>query len=285
MIPKILHYCFGLTPDFGGKPWSLVHHACLTSAIERIKPEKVNFYCEYEPQGAWWEITRPLVTLQRIQAPQTVFGRPLLHPAHRADVVRLQRLIEEGGIYLDADVFVHKSFDDLLHHSTVLGHQIVEGKLSGLCNAVILAEPHALFLERWYSEYKTFRSQGRDEFWDEHAVTIPLRLAQENPELLTILDHKAFFWPTYRPDDLKLIFESRKQLDLPSAYATHLWETPAWESYLEQLTPGEVRRKDTNFHRWARPFVSSLPADFGRAAISDRLTRGVRSLRRRLKLA
>jgi hypothetical protein len=40
-IPKILHYVFGMDYDFGGKPWSLVHHVCLRSAIERIKPERV----------------------------------------------------------------------------------------------------------------------------------------------------------------------------------------------------------------------------------------------------
>jgi hypothetical protein len=34
MIPRILHLCFGMSPDFGGKPWSLVHHVCLSSALE-----------------------------------------------------------------------------------------------------------------------------------------------------------------------------------------------------------------------------------------------------------
>src|ERR1017187_9567646 len=135
MIPKVLHYCFGMSPDFGGKPWSLVHHACLTSAVTHIKPTDVFFYCEYEPTGPWWELTRRMVTVRRIVAPREIFGNPLLHAAHRADVVRLEKLLAVGGIYLDADVFVHGSFDRLLSHAAVLGEQRVDGTVVGLCNA------------------------------------------------------------------------------------------------------------------------------------------------------
>ena len=49
MIPKIVHLCFGMTPDFGGKPWSLVHHGCLRSIVERIKPAEVRFYYSHPP--------------------------------------------------------------------------------------------------------------------------------------------------------------------------------------------------------------------------------------------
>ena len=38
-----------MSPDFGGKPWSLVHYVCLKSAVERIQPKDVLFYCEHEP--------------------------------------------------------------------------------------------------------------------------------------------------------------------------------------------------------------------------------------------
>src|SRR5689334_1021510 len=110
-IPKIIHYCFGLSPNFGGKPWGLVHHVCVRSAVELIKPDQVLLYFEYEPSGPWWDLTRPLVNLVKVTAPREVFGRPVNKVAHRADVLRLQRLIESGGIYLDCDVLVQRSFD------------------------------------------------------------------------------------------------------------------------------------------------------------------------------
>ena len=107
-----------------------------------------------------------------IEAPREIFGRPLKSVAHRADVVRLQKLLEHGGIYLDAGVLVQRSFDDLLDHSTVLAQEGVDAEW-GLTNAVILAEPQAPFLRRWLQEYRSFRGTGQlDSSWNEHSGSI-----------------------------------------------------------------------------------------------------------------
>jgi Glycosyltransferase sugar-binding region containing DXD motif len=224
MIPKVLHYIFGMASGAGGKPWSLVHYVCLRSAIERIRPTDVFFYCEDEPTGPWWELTCGLVSVERIKAPREIFGNPLLLDAHRADVVRLESLLSKGGIYLDVDVY-----------------------------------------------------------WDEHSVRLPYELSKRFPDEITILPHTAFFWPTYTTGDLALIFDSTSPIDISRAYATHLWETPAWELYLEQLTPRRVRSVDTNFHRWARPMIAELPNDYGAPTVSARLARGVRHMKRRVR--
>jgi hypothetical protein len=282
MIPKILHYCFGMSAGGGGKPWSLVHYACLKSAVERIKPTEVFLYCEFEPTGPWWDLSRELVKVERIQAPREIFGNPVAHFAHRADIVRLEKLLGLGGIYLDADVFVHKPFDDLLGHRTVLGRQVVNQKDLGLCNAVILAEPQASFLKRWHSEYRSFRSTGHDIYWDEHSVQLPNKLSKQFPGEVTVLPPFAFFWPTFEPADLALIFASRNPIDLSPAYATHLWESLAWERYLEHLTPRRVRSTDSNFHRWVQPLIASLPDDYGAPSIRSRFARSLRGLKRRV---
>ena len=282
MIPKVLHYIFGMASDAGGKPWSLVHYVCLRSAIERIRPTDVFFYCEDEPTGPWWELTCGLVSVERIKAPREIFGNPLLHDGHRADVVRLENLLSKGGIYLDVDVFVHGAFDSLLGHATVLGKQVLGETVIGLGNSIILAEPQASFLKRWYSEYRSFRSKGQDAYWDEHSVRLPYELSKRFPDEITILPHTAFFWPTYTTEGLALIFDSTSPIDISRAYATHLWETPAWEPYLEHLTPRRVRSVDTNFHRWARPMIAELSNDYGVPTVSARLARGVRHMKRRV---
>jgi hypothetical protein len=184
---------------------------------------------------------------------------------------------------LDADVFVHRSLDDLFCNATVLGKQVVEGAEFGLCNAVILSEAQAPFLKRWFSEYQFFRSRGRDGFWDEHSVQIPLKLFKQFPHEVTVLPHFAFFWPTFEPEGIKLIFDLPGEIDLSRAFATHLWESIAWEPYLEYLTPGRVRSIDSNFHRWVRPFVASLPDAYGAPTFSDHLRLGVRALKRRVR--
>jgi hypothetical protein len=263
MIPKIVHLCFGMSPDFGGKPWSLVHHVCLTSVIKQIKPSDVIFHCTYEPDGPWWELSRSLITVSKVEAPTQIFGNPLLHNAHRADVVRLEQLLETGGIYLDADVFVHRNFDSLLAHSTVMGEEREDGIVVGLGNSVILAEPQAPFLKRWYAEYRSFRSVGFDKYWDEHSVRVPYRLAKQSGDDITVLPNTAFFLIPCTPQGLSTLFQSIELIDTSTAFANHLWETVAWKRFLQNLTPGKVRAQQTNFHQWASPHIELLPDNYG----------------------
>jgi hypothetical protein len=260
-IPRILHYVFGMAPDFGGKPWSLVHYACLRSAIRWIAPEAIYLYYQFEPTGPWWDLTRPLLTPVKTDVPQEIFGNPLRHFAHRADVIRLHRLVEHGGIYLDSDVLVQRSFDDLLDWETVLGEEGEGGRI-GIGNAVILAARNARFLQRWIETYRFFRSTGRDDHWSEHSVRIPVRLARAYPDEIRVLPHRAFFWPLWSEPHLRWIFESNDPIPLEETRANHLWQTLAWP-FLQDLTPGAVRARDTNFCRWVAPYVADLPDDFG----------------------
>ncbi|WP_230530415.1 glycosyltransferase family 32 protein [Microvirga roseola] len=262
-IPRVLHYCFGLTPDFGGRPWSMVHYACVASAIHHLRPDRIFFYCEHQPKGPWWDLTRALVEVIPVKAPTEVFGNSIHHYAHRADVLRLDRLLEHGGIYLDVDVIVHRSFDDLLGHSVVLGQEGVDGAY-GLANAVILAEPDAPFLHRWRDEYRSFRNDvpgGR--YWAEHSVALPKRLAQAYPSDIITLPHNAFYWPLWDEEALRTLFTSTSQDEVQGLYANHLWESLAWNAYLAGLTPGHVRASNSIFSQWLRPYVATLSDNYG----------------------
>ena len=173
-IPNKLHFVFGLSEDFGGKPWSLCHYLSVKSAIEVNKPEKAYFYYKHKPSGKWWDLIEDQLDLVQIEPPTEIFGRPLLHVAHQTGVIRLQVLLEEGGIYMDVDTISTKPFTDLLQHSCVLGVQgYPNGTVEGLCDGVILAEKNSEFLQHWLLSYQSHRSKGRDQYWDEHAVRIP----------------------------------------------------------------------------------------------------------------
>jgi len=260
-IPKILHYCFGLASNFGYRPWSLVHCVCVRSAITKIKPEKAYLYYEYEPSGPWWELTKPLVELVKIKAPREIFGNPLTNVAHRADVVRLETLIASGGIYLDCDVLVHRNFDDLLDNSFVISQEGINSEkiIYNLSNAILLAEPSAPFAKRWYQEYRSFRG----EYWAEHSTRLPLKLAKAFPQEVTVLPNSAFCWPLWSEEHLRIIYEPGHDRIENDAYGNHLWETQAWEKYLENLTPERVRLTASNFSEWTRPLIDDLPDDFG----------------------
>ena len=246
-IPNEYHFIYGLDPGFGDRPFSMIHYLAVASCRAVNKPDRINFYHGYEPSGSWWEKTRPLVNLVKIQPPQKVFGIPLAHVTHRADVLRLQILIERGGIYLDVDVLCLRPFADLQHFAVVLGEEYNVG----LCNAVILAEPGSRFLKEWLESYRSYRS---DE-WNEHSVRQPRKLAERMSEV-HVLDHKKFFWPMYNHgNDLREFFIYEGSAFCAESYCVHLWESLTWE-FVSKLTVDDLWTINSEFCRIARKYFN-----------------------------
>jgi SAM-dependent methyltransferase len=226
MIPKIIHFVYGLEEGFGGKEFGFAHWAAIRSASKMNPDYKLIYWYAHLPDNYYFDDVKPLLELRKITPPTEIFGNPLLHVAHKTDVVRLNALIECGGIYLDIDTVTTKSFDNLLEHKCVMGYENVEGITHGICNAIMLSEINSEFMSSWLLEFKSFRSKGRDQYWAEHAVTVPLRLAKSIPESITILDEKAFFYPGWTDEGLiEMFYENKK---FPEAYAHHLWESRSW---------------------------------------------------------
>ncbi|QNN24353.1 hypothetical protein HED60_19435 [Planctomycetales bacterium ZRK34] len=217
-----------MSEDFGGKPWSYIHHLSVLSASVVNEPDEIMFWFEHEPEGEYWEMTKPLVTLMPIKAPQSIYGNPLLHPAHQADIVRLDALNAYGGVYLDADVICLRPFAELEHCGFFMGWQ---GNY-GLCNATMGGDADAPFVNRWLDSYETFRSHGRDRWWDEHSVRIPRRLAEQHPTEITAFDSYTFFNPLW--GEIENIFKPCDKSYLTQSVTVHLWETFSWP-WLSQL--------------------------------------------------
>jgi len=267
MIPNVIHFIFGLKEDFGQQPFSLVHYLAIKSAYECNRPDIIKFYYKYEPRGEWWEKSKQYLTLIKVDPPTEIFGKPLLHFAHQADVLRLEILMREGGIYLDMDILSLNSLAPLRKkYKCVMGME--EGV--GLCNAVILAERNAEFLKICYEEYRTFRSKGFDEFYGEHSVRIPYRNAKKYPHLVHMEDKFSFYWPYYdgspitlwdRPADgmrdawmirLKKWFALKF---ISTSYCLHLWESLWWKKYLKDIDLEYIKNNDNNFSKLCRRYL------------------------------
>lgn len=255
MIPNIVHFVY-----LGGKPFSLVHYLAIKSAHVINNPSRIYFHYSQEPVGEWWEKARPYLQTMKIAAPTAIAGVPLCVREHQADVARLQVLQEYGGIYLDIDVICARPFTPLLEHTCVLGEQGVDGE-RGLCNAVILAEKGAFFVQKWLegfdartSLWSGFRSNGYDNYRDELSVRYPKELAQRFPEHISIQGYKRFYWPLYYPDHLDWFFRQNDS-SFDEAYCHHLWESISWRRYLKDLTVQELQMADTNFTRLASRFL------------------------------
>ena len=277
MIPNIIHFVFGLEADFGNRPFMPFHYIAIKSAFEVNKPDKIYFVCAYEPKSEWFDKCKPFIEIVKIESPHQIFGNPLYHYAHKSDVIRLERLIEYGGIYLDLDTICVKPLKKFLEYDCVMGKEYTyishypKGLLNkilyrlkllkpkpvktfvGICNAVILAKPNAEFLIRWYETYRYFRSIGRDDFWSEQSVKIPGLLAQIYRDDIYIVSDNIFFNPSYNIEGLKKLFE--KNLTFSEAYIHHLWESLAWEKYLEKLQINDIHTLDTTYNILARPFL------------------------------
>jgi len=268
MIPNIIHFVFGLKDDFGQKPFSFIHYLSIKSAYVCNRPDVIKFHYKYEPKGEWWEKSKEYLTLIKVEAPKEIFGNPLLYFAHQADVLRLEILIKEGGIYLDMDVLCLNSFAPLRQYECVMG---IEENV-GLSNAIILAQPNAEFLKIWYQEYKTFRSKGKDEFLVEHSVKLPLKLAKMNPAMIHIEDKFSFCWPHYhsspitlwvRPEITSLgswINRLKQWFALKfigTSFCVHLWESLWWEKYLQVIDQEYIKNKDNNFSKLSRNILFS----------------------------
>lgn len=87
-VPPYVHYVFGLSPDFGGKPFGFLQYAAIQSALQILHPEKIYFHYVYEPKGWWWERQLEVEGFTPVKAREVdeIFGRPIEHFAHKADV-------------------------------------------------------------------------------------------------------------------------------------------------------------------------------------------------------
>ena len=261
MIPNIFHFVFGLAEDFGGKPFSLCHYLAIKSALENNPGGEARFYYKHKPQGEWFKKIEPSLTLVQIEPPTEIFGRPLLHVAHQTGVVRLQVLLQHGGIYMDVDTISRKPFTPLLQHSCVLGVQgFPNAPIDGLCDAVILAEKGSEFLRHWLLSYQSHRSKGRDQHWAEHAVHMPHKLALQYPHLLHIEPYSSFHYPLYHGDEpvtsqhgIKVLFEQDREFG--NAYCHHAWESMTWEPYLKDLTIEDIKNNNTTYNNLARKYL------------------------------
>lgn len=170
MIPKTIHYCwFGR----GEKPKEFKHYL---SGFQNILPDyglkewnEDNFNVNFSAY------TREAYNMRSF--------------AHVSDVCRVYALYNEGGIYLDTDVEVLKTFDEFLDNKSFVGY---EDKLIG--TAVIGSEPGLPWLKSFLDYYCNHHFINRFG----HPVRTP------NTKILTdiILPKiEETLWPTIYPSN------------------------------------------------------------------------------------
>lgn len=103
-IPKIIHYCW-----FGGKEKPDIVKKCIASWEKNLLGYE---FIEWNEDS--FDITSNLYVKEAYDSRKFAFV---------SDYVRVYVLYNYGGIYLDTDVEVFKSFDDLLIHESFWGFE------------------------------------------------------------------------------------------------------------------------------------------------------------------
>lgn len=168
MIPKIIHYCW-----FGGKEKP-------ADVLKMIDSWKRNLP-DYEIME--WNESNFDITSYRFAHEAHATG----NYAYVADVARLKALYDYGGVYLDTDIEVLKSFDPYLDCHSFCG---AEHKWVGC--GVIGAEKGSI----WIKKFLDFYANRRFINWCGHTVRVA------NTKLLTLK-----VWPSIHPCDTPFVYE------------------------------------------------------------------------------
>lgn len=275
-IPQAFHFVFGLRPQT--EPLHVVHYLCLESCRRVYRPDAIHFHYLHEPQGAWWERIRPYLTLHRIDGKPRVTDSPRyrdteegrfiqkagLAYAHEADFIRLEALLEYGGIYADMDtLFVQPMPSRLLQHDFVLGEEPARAGEDGvlrpsLGNALMLSRPNAAFPARWQQRM----AEVFDGTWSRHSCQEAARLWGEMPDAVHVVPQRYFYRHPPTPHGVRTLFEALDP-DFHDVYSLHLWAHLWWDEWRTDFTAFHaglmtidyLRDVDTTYNVIARGFL------------------------------
>ena len=273
-IPNIFHFVFGLREQF--TPFHLVFYLCLESCLQVNNPEALYFYYHYEPFGGYWDLIKEKLTLVKVDLIDFVINFNYqsnyikkLNYAHQADFIRLEKLLDRGGIYADMDtLFVNKIPDYLYQKSFVLGDEgeifdeILQENVPSLCNAFIMAEPGATFGEKWLEEQNIVF----DGSWSKHSTLLPYNLSRKYPQNIHIEPARSFYKHLWTKEGIHSLLQGMDN-DYQGVISMHLWSHLWWKRWRRDfsdfhaglLTEEYVRNVDTTYNIIARKYLPQSP--------------------------
>lgn len=259
-IPKVVNFIWLNRTEL-----SFVSYLAMRAALVSLQPDRLNLhYTDLNDDNEWLRKLHANITLVhhdlKQEYPKQVEEN--WHLAHVSDVMRLDILQRDGGIYFDTDIIALRPFDGLLHSpkDTILGN---EGRdRFGLCNGIILGRKGAAFMDRWKASYSSFEVAE----WNTHSVILPKKWSLTFPDEICTLTPSAFFWPSW--DSIQYMHElltdtqarkfektlaSHNGSMYPHQLAYHAWHQVAPQ--LDDLTPEIVMTRNTRFNMLVRRFI------------------------------
>ncbi len=271
-IPRQFVFIFGLQKQ--RQPFHISHYLCIESCYQVNQPEQITFYYHHEPYGPYWELAKQRVTPVHIDSVRRI--SPLRYGlknragwkyryAHQTDFLRLELLLENGGVYADIDTLFVQPFPDALWKKPfVLGREgdIIDQetgqKHQSLCNALIMSKPGAAFGRLWFEQMGSSFSGS----WSAHSTLLPYELSCVHPSLIHIEPVRSFYKHLWTREGLETLLQGLDD-DFQGVYSMHLWQHLWWSEarrdfssfHAGMLTESYIREVDTTYNIIARKFL------------------------------
>lgn len=266
MIPRVAHFVYGLREQ--DEPLHFLHFASIESCRRVLAPERIYFHYHHLPWGVWWERICPHLTLVPVEPVEEVLeadyarGRipEHLRYAHHADFIRLDALIEHGGIYADIDtIFVRAFPQELFEQEFVIGRElpVPDGRTGeprpSLCNALLMAQPGAAFARAWRERM----AGALDGSWSNHSGFLSQELSEQMPDHVRVEPQESFFAFPASPRGVSQLLCERHEIPR-EALSVHLWAHLWWERRRRDFTHAHAGWATPSFARSARTTLAQL---------------------------
>lgn len=224
------------------KAFQFHHMLSVLSAYKFIHPTTILFHTNHPPVGPYWQSVLQLDTfvVNKREPPINLFGQPLKPPpfyTSYSNVDRVKILLEMGGIYLDLDVIVTRSFLPLRRFPCVIGRE----QDTQACGSVIVCSRDSPFLLLWLNSYL---DDYQDHVWAYNSGKVPFQLANRYPHLVH-MNEDQLNRPNF--DELEMIWGGGR-FEWWKNYAVHTWYR-IWRDqskYFQGIEPNEENIKSWN---------------------------------------
>ncbi|KAL4229573.1 hypothetical protein ACF0H5_012612 [Mactra antiquata] len=207
-VPNIVHYVW-----FGTKKLGYFNFLSLMSSIRFQRPCLILIHGPTLPHGEYWDFIYkfyPNILHVYRESPTVVFNNTLRFKEHASDVMRIEALINYGGIYLDFDEVILRPLDTLRQYNHTQGHELSFTMGSQL----VMSRKNATFLQLWYQSYR----DNYRKIWAYNALWVPNGLAKKYPKLIHVEGYN-FTRPSWK--NAKDIFDNN--YDWSTNYGMHMY--------------------------------------------------------------
>ena len=242
MVPKVIHFIYPWTDKT--RPWSMVNTLAVRLAVKH-NPDYEIIVWTNSPTRV------PLlgVTVKKCDLPTHVGGVEIVWPQYISDVMRLQILLDWGGVYMDTDMLLMM---DLNSHVKAAGeHDRLfmcweDASMTSVCNALMISPQGNEFLSAWLQKMP---EAIQSSVWAQGGVVLPAELAKEE----SLKDKRAILHHSFAcPLDLSKnwMFDSSLKQEAKErvgcANAIHVFET-YWRDIIKDITPEWTEKNDCLF--------------------------------------